>query len=85
MSEPITMYTTAWCGYCVRLKRQLDRERIPYREIDVEHDREAAELVEHLNGGYRTVPTVVLPDGTAMCNPSLVEIRTALEITSPAA
>lgn len=85
MSEPITMYTTVWCGYCIRLKWQLDREQIPYREIDIAHDEDAVALVERVNGGNRTVPTVVLPDGTALCNPSVADIRAGMGSSSSAA
>src|SRR6266508_1139062 len=62
-----TMYSTPWCGYCHRLKGQLDRAGIPYTEI-----------VEQVNNGNQTVPTVVFADGTAMTNPSLVQIAEKL-------
>lgn len=78
----LTMYTTTWCGYCSRLKNQLNREGIDYIEIDVEQDPAAAEFVMSVNGGNRTVPTVVYPDGTAATNPSLAEVKLALENAS---
>jgi glutaredoxin len=34
----VTMYSTVWCGYCRRLKSQMEREGIPYTEVDIEHD-----------------------------------------------
>jgi mycoredoxin len=68
------MYSTPWCGYCHRLKRQLDRAGIPYTEVDIERQPEAAGVVERINKGNQTVPTVVFADGTAMTNPSLAEI-----------
>jgi mycoredoxin len=71
---PITVYSTPWCGYCRRLKAQLDREGVAYEEIDIEAHPEAAELVMKVNHGNQTVPTVVLPDGTALTNPSVAEI-----------
>jgi mycoredoxin len=72
------MYSTIWCGYCRRLKSQLDREGIRYVEVDIEHDRSAAELVMSVNGGNQTVPTVVFPDGSAMANPSLQQVKARL-------
>jgi mycoredoxin len=72
------MYSTQWCGYCQRLKGQLDRAGVAYIEIDIEHSAEAAEFVENVNGGNQTVPTVVLPDGTAMTNPSINQLLAAL-------
>ena len=74
----LTMYTTTWCGYCVRLKRMLDREGIGYREVNIEEDDAAADRVMRVNGGNRTVPTVVLPDETALTNPSIDEVKAAL-------
>ena len=72
------MYTTAWCGYCPRLKAQLAREGIDITEIDIEADPEAAAFVESVNGGNQTVPTVVYPDGTAVTNPSLKDVKAHL-------
>jgi len=36
MEARITMYSTPWCGYCRRLKGQLDRAGIAYAEVDIE-------------------------------------------------
>jgi mycoredoxin len=71
----ITMFTTVWCGYCNRLKTQLAREGVPFTEIDLEDNPEHVTFVEDVNGGNRTVPTVVFPDGTTATNPSLHEVR----------
>jgi mycoredoxin len=73
-----TMYTTPWCGYCHRLKGQLDREGIVYDVVDIEQQPEAALLVESANRGNQTVPTLVYPDGTAMTNPSVAQIKAHL-------
>ena len=70
----LTMYTTTWCGYCRRLKDQLSRAGIPFAEIDIEQDEDAAEVVMRVNNGNQTVPTVVFADGTALTNPSLAEV-----------
>ena len=50
------MYTTPWCGYCHRLKSQLDREGIAFDVVDIEQDPEAAQIVESANNGNQTVP-----------------------------
>jgi len=81
MSTPtstLTMYTTTWCGYCRRLKSQLDTAGIAYHEVDVEQVADAAALVESINGGNRTVPTLVFPDGSSATNPSLAEVQARL-------
>ncbi|KQY54395.1 NrdH-redoxin [Nocardioides sp. Root151] len=69
------MYTTPWCGYCHRLKSQLDREGISYDIVDIEQQPEAAQLVEKANGGNQTVPTLVYSDGSAQTNPSLAQVK----------
>ena len=73
-----TMYSTPWCGYCHRLKGQLDREGITYREVDIEREPEAAFVVEQVNGGNQTVPTLVYSDGTAQTNPSVIQVKAKL-------
>lgn len=70
----ITMFTTSWCGYCRRLKYQLDREGISVAEVDIDADPEAAAVVTAVNAGNRTVPTVVFADGSTATNPSLPEV-----------
>ena len=48
-SGSITMFSTSWCGYCRRLKSQLDREGIRFTEVDIERDPESARFVEKVN------------------------------------
>ncbi len=72
------MYSTVWCGYCRRLRSQMDREGIDYRVVDIEDDVEAAELVMAVNGGMQTVPTLVFPDGSALTNPTLAQVKARL-------
>jgi mycoredoxin len=74
----LTVYSTTWCGYCARLKKMLDKEHISYTEVNIEEDEQAAELVMKVNGGNRTVPTVVFPDGAALTNPSIDQVKRAL-------
>jgi mycoredoxin len=74
----VTMYTTSWCGYCARLKAQMGRAGIEFVEVDIERDPEAAALVESVNGGNQTVPTLVFPDGTAATNPSIKDVQARL-------
>ncbi|MFG2649181.1 mycoredoxin [Streptomyces sp. NPDC048436] len=82
MPGTVTMYSTTWCGYCRRLKGQMDREGITYNEINIEHDPESAAFVEKANDGNQTVPTllVVSDSGTesVMTNPSLAQVKQAI-------
>ena len=79
MSAGFTMYTTPWCGYCHRLKSQLDREGIVgYDVVDIEQQPEAARVVESANDGNQTVPTLVYRDGSAQTNPSVAQVKAKL-------
>lgn len=74
----VTMFTTTWCGYCRRLKSQLDRVGIGYTEVDIEQHPDAADMVMRLNDGNQTVPTLLFPDGSAATNPSLAQVQARL-------
>ncbi|MDR3036506.1 MULTISPECIES: mycoredoxin [Kitasatospora] len=82
MSGTVTMYSTTWCGYCNRLKSQLDREGIAYSEVNIEQDPASASYVESVNDGNQTVPTVVVVSASGeqsvMTNPSLRQVQAAL-------
>jgi mycoredoxin len=78
MASTFTMYSTPWCGYCHRLKGQLDREGIAFDIVDIEQDPAAASIVEAANNGNQTVPTLVYADGTAQTNPSLIQVKAKL-------
>ena len=76
--EQMTIYSTPWCGYCHRLMKQLDREGVAYATVDIEQDPASADYVMSVNGGNQTVPTVVFPDGSALTNPSLAQVKEQL-------
>lgn len=78
MSAQFTLYSTPWCGYCHRLKGQLEREGIEFDLVDIEQHPDAANVVERANGGNQTVPTLVFADGTALTNPSLAQVKAQL-------
>lgn len=76
-SRPI-IYSAPWCGYCIRLKSQLDREGISYVEVDVDQNPEALPKLDELNGGEWVIPTVEFADGSALVNPSVVAVAEKL-------
>lgn len=76
----ITMFSTTWCGYCRRLKSQLDAQGIGYQEINIEEVEGTAELVASLNGGNQTVPTVIFPDGSTATNPSASDVKARVAV-----
>lgn len=78
----LTIYSTPWCGYCTRLKRQLERDGIAFTDINIENDAESERFVVSVNNGNATVPTVRFPDGSTLTNPSLREVTARLEQAS---
>ena len=74
----ITMYTTRWCADCFRAKRFLGHHKIEYDEIDIAHDDQARAYVEKVNGGYRSVPTIVFPSSRVIVEPSNRELQEVL-------
>lgn len=75
--ERVVMYTTAWCGFCRRLKRVLGHHGVEVEEVDIEAFPEHAETIEQLTGGYRTVPTVRVGD-RYFVNPTADEVLAAV-------
>jgi len=78
----LTMYTTTWCGYCIRLKRLLDRDGVAFLEVDIEDDPIGADFVTSVNGGSQTVPTLRFADGSTLTNPTMDQVRQRLSRAS---
>jgi len=72
--DTIKMYATTWCGDCRMARRWFDSHDVPYEYINIEEDEEAAEFVLEVNGGMRSVPTIVFPDGSILIEPSPREL-----------
>lgn len=81
----ITVYGTRWCMDCLLAKRVLDKAGTAYEWIDIGKDAGAARKVVEINGGFRTVPTIVFPDGRVLVEPSASELKDALDGHSSAA
>jgi glutaredoxin 3 len=59
--KPVKIYTTTYCGYCVRAKDLLTRKGVKYEEVDVTgNDEMRSKLVEM--SGQRTVPQIWIGD-----------------------
>jgi glutaredoxin 3 len=63
MTHPdVLMYSTAWCGYCQRARNLLDRKGVPVREIKIDEEVGAREVMLQKAGGRRTVPQIFIGD-----------------------
>ena len=74
----ITVYATSGCSDCTLAKFVLESQHAHYVWVDIDKEPLAAETVLELSGGYRTVPTIVFPDGRVLVEPSRWELEAAL-------
>jgi mycoredoxin len=70
----IIIYGTNWCGDTRRARNFFDQNHIPYKWIDIDSNQEARKYVESVNRGYRSVPTIVFPDGSMLVEPTLSQL-----------
>ena len=60
--KPVKIYTTTYCGYCVRAKDLLTRKGVKYEEVDVTGDDDMRTKLVEMSGGQRTVPQIFIGD-----------------------
>lgn len=72
------MYGTRWCYDSRRARVILQEMDIPHEWIDIDKDLEARKFVEEVNNGFRSVPTIVFPDGTILVEPSNAVLKEKL-------
>ena len=75
----VVIYGTSWCGDCRRVKKVLERRGVDYAWVDVERKKGAREEMLRLNGGDRRVPTLLLPDGSVLVDPTNPEFSARLD------
>jgi len=71
----IVMYATEYCSDCVRAKKFFETNNIPHLRVGLEGNVEATEFVLKVNKGYRSVPTIVFPDGSILVEPNWEELK----------
>ena len=82
--KEIIIFGTWWCGDCSRARRFFDKNRIPYKWVDIDNDASGEEFVFSANSGMRSVPTIVFVDGSIMVEPSEAELQKKLGTILPA-
>lgn len=75
----VTMYGADWCGDCRRSKKFMDDNNVKFNYIDVEADPEASDKVIAINGGARSIPVIIFPDGTHLTEPSDRDLEAKLK------
>lgn len=71
----IVLYTTENCSDCLRVKKFFEAKNISYLMIGLEEDDKATEFVMRVNKGYRSVPTIIFPDGSVLVEPNWEELN----------
>ncbi len=71
----IKLYGTSWCGETRRARQFFEMNNIEYEWIDIDQDEAATEYVKSVANGYRSVPTIVFPDGTVLVEPSTYDLK----------
>lgn len=67
--EMVTLYTAAWCPDCRRAKSFLKERGIEFREVNIEGNPSAEEIVVKANDGKRKVPTLEIGGRYFACSP----------------
>jgi glutaredoxin 3 len=55
----VQMYTTAWCGYCIRAKALLEQRGLEYEELRLDGDPSFRRTLLELTGHW-TVPQILI-------------------------
>ncbi len=75
----IIVYGTKWCPDCYRARKIFREREISFKYIDINRDAEARVYVEQINHGYRSVPTILFPDGDVLVEPSNSDLNAKLD------
>jgi len=65
-STGLVMYCRSWCPDCARARVWLEEHQVPFREVDVDDDREARAHAEELNEGRLHTPTFRIGEGVCV-------------------
>jgi thioredoxin reductase (NADPH) len=82
--EIITLYGTGWCPDCKRSKQFFGEQRVQYNYVDIDQDADSMAFVEMVNKGFRSIPTIVFPDGGILVEPSNAQLAEKLGMNTRA-
>jgi len=75
----IIIYGTHWCGDAKRALKILDERLVDYKWIDIDKDKIGEDFVIQTNNGFRSVPTIIFPDGSIMVEPKDADLISKLD------
>jgi mycoredoxin len=73
--QKIQLYATTWCYMSRNTRAYLDKHHVAYDFIDIDQDKSGEAFVLKTNHGYRSVPTLLFPDGATLTEPSQNELN----------
>lgn len=74
----LTVYLTRFCGDCYRITSYLSKKGIPFESINIDQDPQGDQFVRQTNHGFRSVPTIIFPDGSILVEPSIATLTEKL-------
>jgi thioredoxin reductase (NADPH) len=74
----LKVYGAPWCPDCKRSKKFLAEHRVPMEWIDIDQDPEGLRIVQEIQHGGRSIPTIVFPDGSHLIEPADDELARKL-------
>jgi mycoredoxin len=88
--QTVKFYGAMWCGDTRRARAWMDKFKVSYDWIDVDKNKEGEEYVKSVNNGFRSIPTLLFPDGSTLVEPSSKKLEDhvralGLPITEPPA
>ena len=72
--NPVEIYTTDFCGFCLRALQLLKSHDIEYTQYDLTLDREGRRLMSNRAGGRTSVPQIFINDIHIGGSDELIEI-----------
>ena len=67
------MYSADWCSDCIRTKKFLTAQGVPFEYIDITDNAEAISFVKQINNGKRIIPTLEI-EGKNYTNPGISQL-----------
>lgn len=61
----VTIYSAPWCAFCHMAKEYFKSKGVAYREIDVDENRDAAQIIFNKTG-QAGVPVIEIGDATIL-------------------
>jgi len=79
--DKLLIYGVAWCVDCRRAQKFLQSNKIAYEFINIDQDKNGEQFVIKVNRGFRSVPTIIFPDGSILVEPSNRQLSQKLQIS----